>query len=87
MIFQQLLPRGFDMRLLKGSWYNTCLAAGGHRGSNTPAFYTEGLKITKDGRISNPDNICICHKLSDEIISVRHRRSAMFYSVMFIPAD
>ena len=87
MILQQLHPRGFDIKLLKGTWYTACSVAGWHRGSSTPAFYTEGLRITKDGRISNPDNICICHKLNDEIKSVRPKRSIMFYSVMFSPAD
>lgn len=88
MIFQHLVHRhGSDKKLPKGNWYNVSFTTLGTRGAYTPASFTEGLKVTKEGRVVNPDAILACHKIHDDIVTVRHLRSKMFYSAKFSPAD
>ena len=87
MIFQHLVHRhGSDKKLPKGHWDNVTLPFN-WTGTHMPASFTEGLKVTKEGRVVNPDAILACHKINDDIRTVRHLRSKMFYSAKFSPAD
>ena len=87
MTLQKFYPRGFNNKDLPNGWFIADNAGGMFRGGKTPAWipatFTAGIKLTKEGRVANPEAILGCHYADSILKTVRPLRSILFETVKF----
>lgn len=87
MTLQKFYPRGFNLNDLPNGWF-IASSNGGVFGSKRtsawiPATFMAGIKLTKEGRVANPEAILGCHYADSILKTVRPLRSILFETVKF----
>ena len=87
MTLQKFYPRGFNNKDLPNGWFIANTAGTVFANKTAPAWipatFTAGIKLTKEGRVANPEAILVCHYADSILKTVRPLRSILFETVKF----
>lgn len=87
MTLQKFYPRGFNSKDLPNGWFIANNAGTVFANKTAPAWipatFTAGIKLTKEGRVANPEAILGCHYADSILKTVRPLRSILFETVKF----